>query len=425
MTLPSTSEKVTVPGFPPVKRREIFGWCCFDFANSAFTTVIITVVYSVYFSSVVAGGDPRANGWWGSALSLSQLLVIFAAPLVGAIADVTAKKKPMLLATVVTCSIATGALYFVGAGEVWLALVLVVIANVAFSTSENLCGAFLPELSTPETAGRISGYGWSFGYFGGLLSLVLALIVLKSGDGRAPLTFLMTGVFFLFASAPTFLLMRERARAKARAPGETYFHRAWSQLAQMRRELPQHRTLAVFFVAMTIFLAGLTAIIAFAALFATGEIGMTQEEVIGLFIVLQLAGVAGAFAFGFLQDRAGAKPALMISLVLWIVVCVWGAWCGSKAEFYAIGVLAGAAMGALQSAARAVVSTLTPDGRQGEFFGYWGFFAKLAAVIGPLVFGHVASGFGYRPAILINAVFFIIGLLILLPLRLSRASSQT
>ncbi|HEY9250840.1 MAG TPA: MFS transporter, partial [Rariglobus sp.] len=182
--------------------------------------------------------------------------------------------------------------------------------------------------------------------------------------------------------------------------------------------LPRHRTLAVFFVALTLYLSGLMAVVAFAALYATNVIGMEQKEVIGLFVVLQLAGVAGAFGFGFLQDRTGAKFALILSLLLWLVVGVWGAACRTKVEFYLIGAIAGAAMGALQSASRAVVSTLTPPGRAGEFFGYWGFFGKLAGVIGPLVFGWLVTVTGYRPAILINAVFFLAGLLVLLPLSL-------
>ena len=402
----------------PVKRSEIFGWCCFDFANSAFTTIIITVVYSVYFQKVVAAGDSQAEGWWGTALATSQLVVILLAPFVGAFADVTARKKVFLIGTAIVCSLATAALYFVGAGEVALALALVVVANIAFSLSENLCAAFLPEISTPENVGRISGFGWSFGYFGGLISLVLALAIIKSGEGRVPWTFLMTGGFFFFASLPTLLLLRERAHPRALVAGENAFTLGWRQLAQMKKDLPQHRTLAVFFVALTVFLSGLLAIVAFAALYATQVIGMTGQEVIGLFVLLQLAGVAGAFGFGYLQDRTGAKPPLVLALLLWILVCGWAAFSHTKTEFYVISGLAGAAMGALQSAARAVVSTLTPPGRSGEFFGYWGFFGKLAGVIGPLVFGWVVTLAGYRTAIFVNGAFFVVGLLILLPLSL-------
>jgi MFS transporter, UMF1 family len=408
----------------PVKKSEILGWCCFDFANSAFTTIIITVVYAVYFRNVVAEGDARAEGWWGTALAASQVAVLLAAPFVGAFADVTARKKILLIASALACSLATAALFFVGPGEVALALALVALANIAFSLSENLCAAFLPEISTPENVGRISGYGWSFGYFGGLLSLVLALVIIKSGEGRVPWTFLMTGAFFFLASLPTLLLLRERAQPRKLTAGENAFTLGWRQLVQMKKDLPEHRTLAVFFVALTVFLSGLLAIVAFAALYATQVIGMTETEVIGLFVLLQLAGVAGAFGFGFLQDRTGAKPALVLALFMWIGVCAWAAFSKTKWEFYAISAVAGAAMGALQSAARAVVSTLTPPGRGGEFFGYWGFFGKLAGVIGPLSFGWMVTLAGYRTAIFVNAGFFVAGLLVLLPLSLkSRADN--
>ena len=410
--------------FPPVKRSEIFGWCCFDFANSSFTTIIITVVYSVYFTQVVAAGDSHAEGWWGTALATSQLCAIVLGPFLGAVADVTARKKAFLLAAAVVCSLATASLAFVGPGEIALALGLVIVANLAFSLSENLCSAFLPEISTPETAGRISGYGWSFGYFGGLISLILALVMLKGLGWPTPWTFVMTGAFFLVACLPTQLLLRERARPRRLAPGETYAGLAFAQLREMRHELPRHRTLAIFFAAMTLFLSGLLAVVAFAAVFATKALAMTQADIIKLFVVLQLAGVAGAFGFGFLQDKIGAKISLLASLLLWIVVCVWGYLCPDKQQFFLIGIVAGVAMGALQSASRAVVATLTPPGRSGEFFGYWGFFGKLAGIIGPLVFGWISSATDIRQAILINAGFFLAGLLVLLPLSLKPAAPR-
>ncbi|QYM79512.1 MFS transporter [Horticoccus luteus] len=394
---------------PPVRKREIFGWCCFDFANSAFTTVIITVVYAVYFMRVVAGNDPRGPGWWGTALAVSQVVVILLAPLLGAVADVTARKKTFLMGSAVVCSIATAALYFTGAGDVWLALALVIVANMTFSLGENFCAAFLPEISTAENVGRISGFGWAFGYLGGLVSLVLALVILQSGEGRAPWTFVMTGAFFLLACLPT-LLLRERARRRSLAKGESYVSLAWGQIREMRRDLPQHRTLARFFLAMTLYMVGLTAVIAFASVFATQTLHMTQSEVIVLFIVLQVAGVAGAYGFGLLQDRLGAKVSLVLSLALWLIVCGWAAVCHTKGEFYAIGVIAGAAMGSLQSSGRAVVSGLTPPGRGGEFFGYWGFFGKLAGVFGPFMFGWVTTGFGFQAAIVVTGLFFASGL---------------
>ena len=402
----------------PVRSREIFGWSCFDFANSAFTTIVITVVGLPYFTAVVAEGAPQAAGWWGTTLSFSQVIVILLSPLLGVVADVTARKKRYLFLTAVVCSMATALITAAGAGQVALMLGLLLVANVAFSLSENLCAAFLPEISTPQNVGRISGYGWSFGYLGGLVSLIIALVILKSGEGRAAWTFLTTGLFFFLASLPTLVLLRERARPRRLARGESYASLAWAQFSTMKRELPQHRRLLFFFIAMMLYLSGLMAVVGFAAGYATTVIGMEQSEIIVLFAVLQLAGVAGAFAFGFLQDRAGPKVPLVLALIVWIVVCLWAARCQTSGEFFAIGVLAGLGMGSLQSASRAVVATLTPAGRAGEFFGYWGFFGKLAGVVGPFVFGWLVTLTGYRTAILVNSGFFLVGLVVLLPLAL-------
>ncbi len=418
---PAPDEAPVPSSSNPVKPREIFGWCCFDFANSAFTTIVITVVGLPYFKAVVAGGHQSAEGWWGSTLALSQVCVLLFAPLIGVVADVRARKKRFLAVTALTCSLATALLFGVEEGQIWLILGLILVANFMFSSSENICSAFLPEISTPENVGRISGYGWSFGYLGGLLSLVIALVIISSGDGRAHWTFAATGAFFFAASLPTLLLLKERAQPRSLPSGKTYWQVAWQQFADMKRELPQHRTLVVFFGAMTCYLAGLMAVVGFAAGYAGEVLGMEQKEIIGLFAVLQIAGVAGAFGFGYLQDRTGPKTPLVTALIVWIVACLWAARCQTVREFYMIGVLAGIGMGSLQSASRAVVSTLTPVGRSGEFFGYWGFFAKLAAVIGIFVFGNLVSLTEYRVAIAVNAGFFIVGLLVLLPLELKKS----
>jgi UMF1 family MFS transporter len=189
------------------------------------------------------------------------------------------------------------------------------------------------------------------------------------------------------------------------------------------RDVPKHRTLAIFFVAFTCFMSGLFAIITFAALFATKVLALTQEENIGLFAALQISSAVGAFGFGFFQDRFGAKRTLIIALILWLGVSGWAAYCTTKTEFFAIGVLAGFGIGSLQSASRAVVSLLTPVERAGEFFGFWGLFGKFGGVLGPASMGFMASTFGFRTAVLVNGLFFLAGLLILLPLALSPSAS--
>jgi UMF1 family MFS transporter len=404
---------------PPVRRREIVGWCCFDFANSAFVTIVVTVIGLPWFTKL-AGGAPAAAAWWGLTLALAQLAVLLVSPLIGAMADIRAAKKKLLALTAGACVAATLGLAVVGPGDVRLALLLVGLATAAFYLSENICAGFLPEISTPENAGRISGYGWSLGYFGGLLCLLIAFWMLE-GLGR-PMSevFMMTALFFALAALPTLLLLRERATPRSLPPGQRLLAASWGENLRALRALREHRTLALFFASLFFATAGLTAIVAFASGFAETAIGFSTPEVIRLFVVLQLAGVAGASGFGFLQDKTSPKLALSLALVLWIVVCVAAFFCpqGAKGLFYAIGVGAGVAMGALQSGGRAVVALFTPAGKSGEYFGFWGFFSKLAGVAGQPVFGVLAAWLGYRAAILANAGFFLVGLLILLPLAL-------
>ncbi|MCU0793208.1 MAG: MFS transporter [Opitutaceae bacterium] len=424
----SADSAVSAPNFPPVRRREIFGWCCFDFANSAYVTIIVTVVYFPYFTKVVAGGHAAAAAWWGLTLAAAQLAVLLVSPLIGAISDIRANKKAWLAGTATTCAVSTLALAAVGPGEIWLALGLVGLATAAFYLSENICAGFLPEISTPANAGRISGYGWSFGYFGGLLCLVLALYMIEGRGWPVPRVFTMTGVFFALAALPTLLLLRERAVPRPPPPGRSVLAEGWGENLRSLRGLaaPGQRVLAMFFVSLFFATAGLTAIVAFASGFAETVIGYSTPEVLKLFVVLQLAGVAGASGFGYLQDRTSPKLALCLALGLWIVVCVaaWACPAGAKGAFYAVGIGAGVAMGAFQAGGRAVVALFTPEGKSGEYFGFWGFFSKLAGVVGQPVFGLLVAWLGYRTAILANAGFFLAGLLVLLPLALRPAKAS-
>lgn len=407
---------------PPAGKKEIFSWCCYDFANSSFTTVIITVVYSTYFTSVVCGDLDYANTLWAAALAVSQLIVIFLGPWIGAIADRRALKKEFLTALALICSGFTALLYFTAPGTVWLAFGLIVVGNFAFSLGENFCASFLPEISTPETCGKISGYGWSFGYLGGLLSLGMALLILKWGGGTGPEVvrniFPATGLFFVLAALPTLLFLRERA--VARPPSERAEPNAMVHLLGTLRKLPANRTLFRFFISFFFYMCGLCSIVAFAAIYAQKEIGFDTNGTILLFASLQVSSAVGAFAFGFFQDRYGAKLSLIISLVLWILVCIGAALSNTQATFFIVGNLAGIVIGSTQSASRAVVSMLTPRGQEGEYFGLWGFFGKLAAVAGPFAFGFMADAVHLRWAIGLVAVFFVMGLLFLSGLSLKR-----
>ncbi len=337
-------------------------------------------------------------------------------------ADIRANKKALLAITATTCSAATLALGFVGPGEIWFALMLVGVATAAFYLSENICAGFLPEISTQENAGRISAYGWSFGYCGGLLCLIIALVMIEGFGQPVPHVFVMTGIFFALSALPTLLLLRERARPKPLSPGQTLLSASWGENLRSLKALGQNRTLGLFFLSLFFSTTGLTAVVAFAAGYAESVLKLTETETIGLFIGLQLSGIAGAWSFGALQDKTSPKLALSLALVLWLLVSLGAYFCTSKIQFYVVGAGAGIALGAFQSGGRAVVALFTPEGKSGEYFGFWGFFSKLAGVVGLPIFGLLSDWFGYRTAILANAGFFLAGLLVLLPLALKPAA---
>jgi UMF1 family MFS transporter len=402
----------------PVRRREIFGWCCYDFANSAFITVVITVVYGPYFTGVVAEGWAGANTLWSVTLAASQVVVMVFGPALGVLADVTGSKKKFLLSMMWVCSAATAALWLTGPGTVALAAGLVIVAYAAFSFGENFCASFLSELSTPANCGRISGYGWSFGYLGGLGALGLAMLVLSVSPDGVRWVFVVTALFMVAATLPVLLLLRERKQPEPHVA--RWWQLGWESVLRAARDLPQHRDLLRFFWAFLLYMSGLGAVVAFAAIYSVEVLGFTTAENLVLFASLQISSALGALAFGWWQDRAGSVNMLTAALLLWCLVAVGAYFCQTKEMFFLVGNLAGLAIGSCQAGSRAVVSLLSPRERAAEFFGFWGVFGKLAAVVGPLFMGVLADVFDLRVAVLSTLVFFVGGLIVLRGVRMTR-----
>ena len=401
-----------------VRRREIFGWCCYDFANSAFVTVIITVVFGPFFTGVIAAGSPASNTLWSVILAVSQAIVIVFGPALGVMADITASKKRFLLSMMWICASATALLWFTGPGTVWLAAALVVIAYAAFSFGENFCASFLSELSTPENCGRISGYGWSFGYLGGLGALGLSMAVIHFVPDGLQWVFLATALFMFAATVPVLLLLRERKQPE---PHEgSWLRLGWESIGRAARDLPQHRELLKFLVSFAFYMSGLGAVVAFAAIYSERVLGFSTMENLALFATLQISSALGALAFGWWQDRAGSINMLTAALVLWCAVAVGAYFCQSKEAFFVVGNLAGLAIGSCQAGSRAVVSLLSPRDRAAEFFGFWGVFGKFAAVVGPIFMGVLADVFDLRIAVASTLVFFVAGLIVLRTVQMPR-----
>lgn len=400
---------------------EKLSWCFFDFANSSFTTVVVTVVFADYFQGTVVPPE----GWlglkgvslWNGVVGLSQILVLVSAPVIGAMADRYAHKKRYLFRSYLVCILATACLTFTFHGHVVAAALLFIAANVGFSTGENLVAGFLPELASPTRMGRLSGYGWAIGYVGGLAALLLALPL---ADEAPRWTNMTTAAFFGLAGLPTFIFLRERARPAGGRGVRSLLASAFSEIRHTWRNRSRHRDLFVFLGCVVAFQSGVYVVIANASIYGRNVIGMERSEVVQLFLALQVAAGLGALGFGHMQDRLGSKPTLALALGLWTAAAVLAWSAGDVAAYSVAGVLAGAAMGSSQAASRALVGLLCPPGREGEWFGMWGLATKAAAVLGPLVYSFVVQAVGDRTSILTVVPAFLTGLLLLMLVDVER-----
>ncbi|NCN87897.1 MAG: MFS transporter [Gallionella sp.] len=417
-----------------VNRREVWAWAMYDFANSGYTTIVITALFNAYFVSVVADGAPWATLVWTLSLALSYALIMLSAPLLGAYADAYAAKKRLLVITTTGCVLFTAALYFAGPGMLWLAVPLIVLSNFFFGCGENLIAAFLPELARKESLGKVSGWGWSLGYVGGLLSLGICLAYVswaqERGDTAAdfvPVTMLITAVLFALASLPTFLLLKERAQPQPHLIGKNMLQESFARLLRTMRHARHYRDLRRFLFCTVCYQAGIQTVIALAAIYAQQVMHFTLQQTLGLIFVVNITAAAGAFSFGYLQDRIGHVPAIALTLVGWIIMVLM-AWASEgPGLFWAAANLAGLCMGASQSAGRALVGLLSPVARRAEFFGLWGLAVKLSSILGPVTYGLVSwlTRGDHRMAILVTGAFFLVGLLILRGVDASRGQRAT
>ncbi|MGE0802648.1 MAG: MFS transporter, partial [Lautropia sp.] len=354
-----------------VRGREVLAWAGYDFANSGYTTVVLTAVFNAYFVGVVAGAASWATFAWTAALAVSNLAVMLTMPAIGARADRHASKKRWLGLATVACVAATAGLAGVGRGDLALALLLIVVSNYFYSMGEAISGAFLPELARPAAFGRVSGWGWAFGYLGGMLALGLSLVWVLTAQARGegaeqfvPVTMLITAAVYLIAAAPVFPVLRERARpvvvasgtsgdaavtstsAVAGAPavagsaavtGGTAATGWLGSLAALRDSarrtaaFPDFRRLLATGAA---YQAGIAVVIALAAVYADQVIGFKPHETMLLIFVVNIAAAAGAFLFGYYEDRIGHRRALAVTLLAWIAMIVVAVASTSRPAFW-------------------------------------------------------------------------------------------
>ena len=410
-----------------VRRREVWAWAMYDFANSGYTTVVLTAVFNAYFVGVVAGNADWATLAWTLALAASNAMVMFLMPALGAYADARAAKKRLLAVATVGCVTSTALLAGAGPGDLWLAVVAVILSNLFYAIGESLIAAFLPELARSESMGTVSGWGWSFGYFGGMLTLGLSLGWVLTAQARGesaqsfvPVTMLITAAVYALAAVPTFVLLHERAIPQ---PTQSASWRdSWLRLAHTWRQARALKDFAWLLACGASYQAGITVVIALAAVYAEQVLGFKQSQTMVLIFLVNIAAAAGAFAFGHWQDRTGHRLGLAITLVGWLVMIVLAFLARSATLFWCAAVVAGLCMGSSQSAGRAMVGLLAPSDRRAEFFALWTFATRLSALVGPLTYGLVtwATDGNHRVAILTTGIFFIGGLMLLRPIDMAR-----
>ncbi len=401
----------------------------YDFANSGYTTVVLTAVFSAYFAGVVAGEAEWATFAWTAALSVSYAIVMLTMPSIGALADLRAAKKRFLAIATVGCVLSTAALAFAGPGQVWLAMGLIILSNAFYSYGESLSAAFLPELAQGDSLGTVSGWGWSFGYFGGMLALGICLgyVLWAQGQGIpasqfVPVTMMITAAIYGAAALATFALLTERAQPQPEALRQSGLKASLGRLRETFVNARRYQDFMWLLLCAVFYQGGVAVAITLAAIYAEQVIGFKQAETMVLIFVLNVAAAIGAFGFGFYQDRIGHKLALGITLVGWIVTCVVAALSVTKGQFWWAAAIAGACMGSSQSAGRAMAGMFAPAKQLAEFYGLWTFATRLASIIGPLTYGAItwATGGNQRIAILSTAVLFAIGLLVLIPIDVMR-----
>lgn len=362
---------------PGVRRREVLSWAGYDFANSGYTTVVLTAVFSAYFVSVVANGAEWGARVWIVVLCVSNAAVMVTMPIIGAYADLHARKQRLLRVSTIGCVLSTAALALAGRGDVVIAVLAIAVSNFFFQIGVSLIGAFLPEIARPHALGKVSGWGWSFGYLGGLatLAVCLAYVFWAKGQGRdaehfVPVTMLITAGIFALAALPTLFILKERAVPQAQKSLDVV-RSSLSRLGATLSDIGRYQDFARLLVCGAFYQAGVAVVIALAAIYAQEVMKFSFEQTITLILVVNITAAVGAFAFGYVQDWLGHKLALALTLLLWLAMTAVASFATTATMFWVSANLAGVAMGSSQSAGRAMAGVFAPPTRLAEFYGIW------------------------------------------------------
>jgi MFS transporter, UMF1 family len=401
--------------------REVIAWGMYDLANQSFQLLINTLLFPIYLSAAIASSKTAGDSAWIIFVAAATGLALLVSPLVGALADARAWKKPLLMGTGLVASVLTCLLTFLGTGDVLLAGLIYIVAAFCVGLGENFLGSFLPELAPPEKMGRVSAIGWTMSYIGALLLVGLTFLAIDVLNWELPAQwrwmFLVAGLWFFLGMVPSMFILRERAQPQPARVRRGLVVDMVQRLARTAREVGRFRQLARFLLVFFVYSLGTYTIIFYAAKIGSDQFKFQIRELSLLALVMAgTAGIAAVFAARY-QDKIGRVRAVRLFLVVWIISTAALAYMshvgGNRSWFWAIACGVGLGLGGIGTCSRAVVGAFTPPERSGEFFGLWGMVVKLSALAGPGSFGIVTQTMGPTRAMYLLLGFFVAGLLLL------------
>ena len=425
----------------PYSKLTVFSWSMYDFANQPFTTLIVTFIYGTFFTTVIAENEIVGTVLWSRGIAITALFVAFLSPIMGAIADKGGYRKLYLIFWTWVSISGALLLWFPSQGQVIFALTAFIIGNVGFEMGGVFCNAFLPDIAPKEKIGRVSGYGWSFGYVGGLIALILGLVLFinpevplfnlsKETYEHIRATNIMVAIWFAVFCIPTFIFVRQ-GRVDISEKGMVVKD-SIAQLINTFRNIRQYKELTRFLIARLFYNDGLVTVFAFGGIYAAGTFGFTMQEIFLFAIILNITAGIGAFLMGFLDDIIGGKRTIQISNIGLIIAALIAVFSPNrdlfelsvpfvgqliitgKTFFWLAGILIGIFSGPNQSASRSLMARFIPKQKENEFFGFFAFSGKATAFAGPFLLGYLTLAFGsQRYGIAVVLAFLVIGSLLL------------
>lgn len=417
-------------------KKTIFGWCMYDWANSAYITTVVAALLPNYFARVIVGekgvqiGNTTvsATALWGAMASVAALFVFLCAPVLGAISDFSSAKKKFLISFAYTGSVAAIFLYFCGSGDVWMTVLFFLISRIGFVGANVFYDGFLPQIASEDKMDWVSGKGFSYGYVGGGLQFAMALGLVAGHDAigistslAARIGIAMAGVWWAGFTLLTLKHLKESGASeeipeqyKSTSKFFAYACIGITRIQGTLRKVRRFKHLLLFLIAFMIYNDGIQTVISMATIYGTEELGLSATVLMLTLLVTQIIAAGGALLFGRLADKIGTKNAVMLSLIFWSCAVTYGYFLRTATEYFILGASAGIFMGGSQALSRSLYGSMIPEHSSAEFYGFYSVFSKFSAIWGPLAFSAIRQFTGTaRLSILSLMVFFIVGLILL------------